>query len=586
MLIELRIYDFAIIDKLSLKFAAGFNVITGETGAGKSILIDAVDFALGGRSDAGFIRAGAKQALVELRFQVPPMLRSEIRSVLDANEIDAGSLEYVTLTRELRDSGRSAGKINDITCKLSVYREVGGLLLDIHGQTEHLSLLRPRTHLFLLDSYADLEEPREALAELVRKLRAVRQTIDSLHQNERQREQRIEMLRYQIEEIEAARLVDGEEVELREQRNRLANAEKLATLADEAYDALYGEDELGKSGIDALNRAAFALAKLADLDTSFEEDSNLAQELTAQAEALADSVRIYRDKLDISPDDLDAIEERLEVITRLKRKYGESVKAILEFAQHAREELENIELGEVRLAELHQEEDKLLRSIGDLGKNLSNGRRRFGKKLAAMIEEQLGELKMEGARFQVSVTQEEDPDGCYVGDERLAFDHTGLDTVEFLLSANPGEPLKPLVQVASGGETARIMLALKTVLTTADRTPTLIFDEIDQGIGGRLGLVVGEKLWGLSNRHQVLCVTHLPQIAGFADTHFRVTKQTSGKRTTTSIMTLEGEERLKEMAAMLGSESETSLQNAQEIFESAQAIKAQNANSNKQPTLL
>jgi DNA repair protein RecN (Recombination protein N) len=573
MLAELRITDFAIIDEVKLRFDTGFNVITGETGAGKSILIDAVDFALGGRSESGFIRAGADRATVELIFRVPPVLRSEIRSILESNEINIPSLEVITLNREVRDSGRSSARVNETPTNLGVYREISDLLLDIHGQTDHLSLLKPKTHLYLLDSFADLEEPRDGLAELVRKLYAVRQTMDSLQRDEQHRQQRVEMLKFQLEEIESARLVEDEEADLREERNRLANSEKLAELSDDAYSAFYSEDEFGNSGMTLINRAVAAVEKLADLDPSLEDDRELAENLQAQAEELANTIRHYRDEIETSPARLHQLEERLEVIFRLKRKYGESIKAVLEHADHAREELQDIDLGEERLGELAEEAESLLRSIGDLGKNLSKGRRRFGKKLSVAIEDQLNHLRMEGARFEVSILQVEDPDGAYVDDDRLQFDATGIDQLEFLLSANPGEPLRPLAQVASGGEAARIMLALKTVLSAADRTPSLIFDEIDQGIGGRLGIVVGEKMWGLSHDHQVLCVTHLAQIAGFADIHFRVTKGINGKRTTVQVTHLDEDGRLEEMAEMLGSVSETAVQNAQELFETARQIK-------------
>jgi DNA repair protein RecN (Recombination protein N) len=573
MLVELRIQDFAIIENLTVKLTKGFNVITGETGAGKSILIDAVDFALGGRAETAFIRGGAERANVELVFNVPNELRTEIRTLLENNEIQVDSFDPLILGREVRENGRSAAKVNGVSCKVPLFREIAGLLVDIHGQTDHLSLLKPKNHLFLLDRFADMEEPREALSELVRKLKAIRQTMDSLRRSDREREQRIEMLKYQLEEIESARLQDDEEQALREERTRLANSEKLAELCEEAYSALYGEDEFGPSGITSINRAVSAITKLAALDESLEEQEAIAENLSAQLEELADAVRHYRDHLEVSPKRLNLVEERLEIISRLKRKYGDSLKAVLERAERAREELQDIEMGEERLAELQKDEDSLLRSIGDLAKNLSKGRRRHGKTLAGMIEAQLKDLRMEGARFEVSSTQEEDPEGCYVEDDRLAFDATGIDRVEFLLSANPGEPLRPLAQVASGGETARIMLALKTVLSRADRTPTLIFDEIDQGIGGRLGMVVGEKLWELSSNHQVMCVTHLAQIAGFADIHFNVAKGQDGKRTTTQVHQLNVDTRVKEMAEMLGGASSSSLQNAQELFDSAVQIK-------------
>lgn len=575
MLQELHIQDFAIIDQVALHFDNGFNIITGETGAGKSILIDAVDFALGGRADAGLIRAGAKRAYVELMFSIPPVLRSEIQALLEDNEVRLGQVEHLTLSRELRDNGRSSAKINDQTIKITPYREVGELLLNIHGQNDHLTLMKPKSHLYLLDSFGGIEDLREAVAEQYRKYRAIRQTMDSLRRSEREREQRIDMLKFQIEEIESAKLKDGEEATLREERTRLANSEKLATLTEDAYQSLYGEDEFGKSGLNALHRAVAAIGKLAQLDPQLAESENQAQLILEQTEELTDTLRLYRDRIDVSPARLDQVEERLEVIQRLKRRYGDSIKLILETAERAHQELEDIEMGEERLGQLEHDADILLRSIGELSRKLSQRRRTHGDKLAGAIEAELGQLKMEGARFQVSITQEEDEDGCYVEEERLAFDGTGIDQVEFLLSANPGEPLRPLAQVASGGETARIMLALKTVLSLADRTPTLIFDEVDQGIGARLGMVIGQKLWGIAEQHQVLVVTHLAQIAGFADTHFKVSKAGDGKRTTAQVNILKPSGRVQEIAEMLGGISESALQNAQELYDAAQQIKTQ-----------
>jgi DNA repair protein RecN (Recombination protein N) len=586
MLKALHIADFALIDELSLEFSRGFNLITGETGAGKSILIDAVDFALGGRSETTFIRSGAERARVELVFHLPQSIRSQVRAILEANDMNIDLSEALVLDREVRANGRSSSKINGLTCKQSVYREVGSVLVDIHGQTEHLSLLRPKAHIFLLDRYANCENQREELARLVRQLHGIQQTISSLQQDERQREQRIEFLKYQIQEIETARLIEGEEEALREERNLLANAEKLANLSEDAYEALEGEDVMGRSGLDALNITAKALEKLAALDNTLAEEYALAESLVAQAEELAVSLRRYKDKIEVSPNRLDHIEERLEILYRLKRKYGDSVKVILEYAERARKELNDIEMGEERLAELYQEEDKLLHSIGDLAKNLSLTRQKASEKLSQQIVRELVQLRMENARFEVSVTQEEDPQGCYVNDERLAFDSTGIDHVEFLMSANLGEPIQPLVKVASGGETARIMLALKTVLSAADETPTLIFDEIDQGIGARVGETVGQKLWGLTASHQVFCVTHLAQIASFADTHFRVTKGVKGDRTVTTVDRLDHEERIQELSDLLGSRSEATTQSAQELYHAAYLFKSEGKIHAEQPNLI
>ncbi|NJL95105.1 MAG: DNA repair protein RecN [Anaerolineae bacterium] len=572
MLTELYITNFAIMDEVRLHFTKGFNIITGETGAGKSILIDAVDLALGGRSDASVVRSGEERATVTLRFAVPSALRPALHQLLSEAEIPFDG-QQISLYREIRSNGRSAARINNEACKLPIYSEVGALLVDVHGQTEHLSLLKPRNHLLMLDRYANLEGERQKLEAVVRKLNGIRQTMRSLQQSERERAQRVDMLKYQISEIESARLQVDEEGDLRDERSRLANSEKIAALADDAYGALYGDDTLGQSGVDALNRASLALGKLAALDPDLQEESSLAESLVVQAEELARTLRRYREDVEVSPRRLADVEERLEVITRLKRKYGDSIRAVLDYAQRAHQELNDIELGEERLAELALEEDALLHDIGRMARVLSNYRKAASQHLAQRIVQELGHLRMQGTRFEVTFVHEEDADGCYVGDDRLAFDVTGIDEVEFLMSANPGEPLKPVAKIASGGETARIMLALKTALSAADQTPTLIFDEIDQGIGGRVGGVVGEKLWRLSETHQVLCVTHLPQIAGFADAHYRVSKALHHDRTTTRVMNLTLPDRIQEIAEMLGSTSQTAQQNAREIFRDAEEVK-------------
>lgn len=343
---------------------------------------------------------------------------------------------------------------------------------------------------------------------------------------------------------------------------------------------------MGRSGLDALNIVAAALEKLVALDETLAEEYNLAENLAVQAEELASSLRHYKDKLEVSPNRLDMVEERLEIISRLKRKYGESIKVVLEYMERARKELNDIEMGEERLTELYQEEEKLLHIIGNKAKELTLVRQKAGEKLSKRIVAELAQLRMENARFEVSVTQEEDPHGCYVGDERLTFDATGIDHVEFLMSANLGEPLQPLVKVASGGETARIMLGLKTVLSAADETPTLIFDEIDQGIGARVGETVGQKLWGLTDGHQVFCITHLAQIASFADTHFKVSKGVKGQRTVTTVHKLNQDERIQELSDLLGSRSEAAMQSAQELFHAAYLYKNEGKVRSEQPNLI
>ncbi len=574
MLEELRIQNFAIIEDLTLNFTGGFNVITGETGAGKSIIIDAMSLLLGDRSDAAVVRAGADRAIVEGIFSVPPAVQEQMLPLLAEHELLSDDPGLVILAREVRSTGRSVARVNGVTVTLDVLREVGDLLVDIHGQSEHLSLLRPRQHVYLLDRYADLEEPREALAGLVRRLRGIRDAIDELLRDEAELARRAEMLSFQIEEIRAVNPTPQEEDELRDERTRLVNSERLAELAGRAYDLLLGGEPDAPAATDLLQQAAMAVGKLADIDPTRREQAEWAESLSLQVEELGEAMRHYRDSVEYNPARIDEIEERLEAFNRLKRKYGGTITAALDYAARAAAELEAIEHSEERLAELRAQEEDLLRSIGGLAAKLSQGRQQAADRLARAIERELADLRMEGGRFEVSITQEEDEEGgAFVGDRRLAFDATGVDRVEFLMTANPGEPLRPLSKVASGGETSRIMLALKGVLGRVDHTPTLIFDEIDQGIGGRIGAVVGQKLWGLADSHQVLVVTHLAQLAGFADTHFRVHKQERGGRTITLTEILDDKGRVDELAAMIGAQTDSARQGAHDILMLARRVK-------------
>ena len=572
MLQELRIKDFAIIDELTLTLDPGFLVITGETGAGKSIIVDAVNLLLGERSDATLVRGGADRAVIEGIFAIPPALQADVQALLEAEGLDSELPDEVILSREVRSSGRSLARINGTTCNLAVYREIGGMLVDIHGQGEHLSLLRPAQHIYLLDRYAGLEDARAGFKEVVRALEQVRAEIKSLLTDEAALARRVDMLQYQVQEIDSAALRPDEEVELQQERNRLVNAEKIAELATEAQYALLGD--MGEtSGVDLLAQAAIDLSRLAKLDPSIAEYAELAESLSAQADELARTVRQYREDIEYDPHRLDQIEERVEIITRLKRKYGGSIEAALAHADKARAELESITHSEERLAELRAQEDRLLHQIGTLAAQLSAKRRAAAEKLTEAIVRELDELKMQGARFEVQIAWQDDPEGCFVEDRRLAFGPNGIDQVEFYMAANVGEPLRPIAKVASGGETSRIMLALKSVLTHADQVPTLIFDEIDQGIGGRIGAVVGQKLWRLSDRHQVLVVTHLAQLAGFGDAHYRVSKHVQNKRTVTQVQRLDDQGRVDELAEMLGAETDSARQSAYDILMLARRLK-------------
>jgi DNA repair protein RecN (Recombination protein N) len=468
---------------------------------------------------------------------------------------------------------------------LSVLKDIGQYLVDIHGQSEHLSLLRVREHVNLLDRYADLWDKRTEFGQVVAQLREVRRELEVLLKDEREMARRVDLLQFQIEEINSAKLKPGEDATLEQERTRLANAEQLAALADEAYQALYEGAGETPAALDALAQATKALTGLAKIDSSLAEHAQTAESAAAQLDDLARTIRAYRERIEFSPKRLEHVEDRLDTIKRLRRKYGNTIEEILVFAQNAAAQLDGITHASERIEELRKQEEKLLRQIGEMGHALSNARKAAAEKLAAGIEAELNDLRMAGARFGVDVQWTPGENGAFIGEGRYTFDSTGLDKVEFLVAPNVGEGLKPLAKIASGGETSRLMLALKAVLARADQTPTLIFDEIDQGIGGRVGAVVGRKLWGLTevgsrksevggqksgvggwHAHQVICITHLPQLAGYGDAHYRVEKGAVEGRTLASVQTLDEKARVQELAQMLGAPGKGAVQSAQEIL--------------------
>lgn len=576
MLTELYIRNFAIIDELRLNFHDGFNVLTGETGAGKSIILDAVTLMLGGRADTTFVRAGAGEAYVEATFTLSAILKKIVAPILEAEGLEEDNNERVLLSRELRLNGRNICRVNGRTVNLSVLRDVAEPLIDIHGQGEHLSLLQPRAHLPLLDAYAGLQNERTELAKEITALQEIQNELADLRQNERMLAQRADMLRFQIEEIEAAKLEAGEEEELRAERTRLANSEQLMKSASEAVNLLTGMDDDAQAGADMLGQAERALVQLTRYDETQGPLLERLQGLIYQLSEVSSELQSYLNEIEYNPSRLDFVEERLELINVLKRKYGEDIPAILALHDRAKTELTRIGNSEERIAELEKTEEQYLRRCGEMALNLSQKRQAAAKKLATAVVTQLTDLQMDGAKFEVQFQRVPQGDGLYVEKERLAFDKTGFDQAEFLISTNPGEPLKPMAKVASGGETARLMLALKTALAQVDKTPTLIFDEIDQGIGGRVGDVVGRKLWGLTAvaAHQVIVVTHLPQLAGYGDVHFHVSKGQKDGRTTTRISTLDQDGRVQELAAMLGTQGEHARGGAESILQQANGTKA------------
>jgi DNA repair protein RecN (Recombination protein N) len=580
VLAELTIRDFAIIDELHIRFRPGLNVLTGETGAGKSIIVDAVSLLLGGRGETDFIRAGCERAILEGVFLLDQGMQETINPLLEQDGLEGDGVGVLLLARELRREGRNVCRVNGRAVTVKVLSSIGQHLVDIHGQTEHLSLMRVREHIDLLDRYGDLWDLRQEVAGLVEAVRSVRRELAELRRDERSLARRVDLLEHQVREIETARLEIGEEEELLQERNRLANAEELAELAGEVYQALYETVGDQPAAVDLIQLAVAHLSRLSRLDESTRPLGELAESLSYQLEDLAQTVRDYRDEIEFNPRRLSQVQDRLGIIRNLQRKYGDSVEDILSFGERARQELQSIEHSEERLSELEAEEERLLHEIGRIGSDLSSRRRESSERLGRGIEAQLTELNMARAQFGTDIRWREDADGAYVDGRRVAFDRTGLDRVEFLVAPNVGEPFKPLVRVASGGETSRLMLALKTVLARADRTPTLIFDEIDAGVGGPVGSVVGQKLWSLTLgdgregwEHQVLCVTHLPQLASYGDWHLHVRKSIVGDRTVTSVESLESQVRVRELAGMLGAVTEKTRASAKEMLAASRVDK-------------
>ncbi|HEX9075688.1 MAG TPA: DNA repair protein RecN [Anaerolineae bacterium] len=586
MLAEIDITNFAIIEHLHLKFHHGFNVLTGETGAGKSIIIDAVGTLLGGRAQSEFLRAGADRTRVEGLFILDGTGRETTFAILDDIGVEHPD-DTLIITREINREGRNICRINGRAVTLHVLQGIGERLIDIHGQSEHLSLLRVREHVDFLDRYGNLWEARSRVAEKVKELRAVRHELKTLMMDEREIARRVDRLTYVVDEITEANLKAGEEETLKQERELLGNAELRANLADHAYRALYGAGEEEKGAIDLFNEALQAITGLAKYDPAVKDLNEEAESAGAQADDLARSLRNYRDSVDHNPKRLAQVDDRLDLIYGLKRKYGDSIEEVLQFGQNAAAELATISHSEQRTEELRVQENGLLQAISSLAVDLSSARREAGERLSAEIEAQLQDLGMAKAKFGVALERADDPDGVPVDGKPLACDTTGIDRVEFLVSPNPGEPLKPLAKIASGGETSRLMLAMKSVLSKADNTPTLIFDEIDQGIGGRTGGIVGNKLWALTptaaNRdgipqHQVICVTHLPQIASFGDMHFHIRKNVVGERTITLIDELHGSARVEELAQMLGNITSITRQSAEEMLRDTETVKSKAAN--------
>ncbi|MCQ4085877.1 DNA repair protein RecN [Saccharibacillus sp. JS10] len=575
MLVALSIRNLAVVEAVDVHFYHGFHVLSGETGAGKSIIIDALGLISGGRSSSDLIRYGADKAEMEALFELQD--EHPVWKTLEQLGISASSEEHLVIRREVNTQGKSTSRINGQLVNLTMLREVGEQLINIHGQHEHQSLLRPESHLGLLDAYggdtiapakAAYQQEYSTLAKLERELKDLRETSQKSLQM-------LDMYRFQLEEIEAAKLKVGEDVELADERSKLAYSEKLMESVSEGYDSLYGE-----RGIASINSAISSLEDVENYDAKAMQP--ILEQLRSafyQLEDAAFQLRDYRENIEFNPGRLEEVEDRLNLLSGLRRKYGDSVEQILEYYNRIHRETDMLENKDERLDLLTSKRDKQLEKTLVLARELSTLRRECSRELARQIEGELKDLQMQRTSIEVRLEPIQDARGFEFEGRRVRLTRQGVDSAEFLISPNPGEPLRPLGKIASGGELSRIMLALKSIFARHDKVPVLIFDEVDTGVSGRAAQSIAEKLVKLSRDCQVFSITHLPQVACMSDHQYLIEKRVEGERTMTRVESLNEQGRVTELARMLGGVeiTEKTLHHAQEMLKLAEESKSQHA---------
>ena len=561
MLKELNIKNFAIIDQLRVEFTAGLNVFTGETGAGKSIVVDALNLALGERASADLIRTGCQEAVVEAAFELNGQATKEVKDLLGEQGIEMEAGEDLIIRRVLATSGKNKVYINGSLANLATLSALGATLADIHGQHEHQSLLSLERQMEMLDSFGSLDALRETLFQSYRRLQDIRKELTALEAGERDRAQREDMLRYQKNEIEASQLKSGEDEALASEQKLLANSEKIAGLSRAADEALYSADH---AALTELKKAVTNLREIAAIDSRLAPVLELCEAGRAQIEEAAREVSAYADKVEFDPDRLEQIGDRLDLIQKLKKKYGGAIDEVVAFGERAAAELERMERSTEEIARLQKEVQTIKSGLTTQAQTLTKKRGSAARDLEKKVEAELTHLGMKKTVFTVKITQE--PGDDTLDNHKLG--PRGADRVEFLISPNPGEEPKPLAKTASGGELSRIMLALKTILVEGDPIPTLVFDEVDAGIGGAVAEEVGKKLKRVAAKRQVFCITHLPQIASMAASHYGVSKSVKKDRTSTEVKLLDKQERVDEIARMLGGKTitEATIKHAEEMI--------------------
>ena len=562
MLKELNIKNLAIIDQLKVEFGPGLNVLTGETGAGKSIVVDALNLALGERASTELIRSGCEEAVVEAAFGLNGLGSAAVTALLAEQGIETGPGEDLIIRRVISSIGKNKVYINGSLATLSTLAAAGEHLADIHGQHEHQSLLSLERQMDMLDSFGGHGKERDAIALAYAKLHELRRELAALETGEREKAQREDLLRHQVNEIEAARLAEGEDEKLADEQKILANSEKLSNLAHAADEALYSSEG---AALSAIKRAVTSVREIAAIDNRLAPLLELLESGQAQIDEAARELSSYAERVEFDPKRLEEIGDRLDLLRKLKKKYGASITEIIAFGQKAAEDLKKIERSGEEMERLRKEITEARTALTKAARELTKKRTAAAADLEKKVESGLGHLGMKKTWFVVRIVQDPGDDTT----DGLKAGPRGADRIEFLISPNPGEEPRPLAKIASGGELSRIMLALKTILAAGDNIPTLVFDEVDAGIGGAVAEEVGKKLKKVAGGRQVFCITHLPQIASLASRHYGVLKTVMKERTLTEARLLEDRERVDEIARMLGGKTitEATLTHAAEMIE-------------------
>lgn len=562
MLAEVAIKNFAIIESVTVSFQKGFTVLTGETGAGKSIIIDAIHLLVGGRGSSDFVRHGAEKAEIDGLFLIDDDHPAIDKCSEFGIEIEEGML---LLKRDIYPTGKSVCRVNGKLVTITILREIGRTLVDIHGQHDNQEMLNEKSHIHLLDEFGG-ETIKNALNEyqaIYREYTKVKKDLASLNENEQMMAQRLDLLKFQLNEITSAELKIGEDEELLAEKKKLSNFEKLFTSLTTTYEALQGEQK----GLDWLGLALTNLEEAQTVDEDLKEMHDVVSNSYYQIEDIVHTLRDKLDELEYDPNRLNEIENRLNIINQMKRKYGESIESILEYCAKIDEEIEMITNRESHIETLNKKLQSIEKDLLVEANNLTTLRKKVAKKLTDSIHKQLKDLYMDKTVFEVNFFEE----------ENVEFRPNGIDQIEFYLSTNPGEPLKPLAKIASGGELSRIMLALKTIFSQHQGVTSIIFDEVDTGVSGRVAQAIAEKIYSISVNSQVLSITHLPQVAALCDHHFFISKEIKDDRTLTSVKVLSEQERIEEIARMISGTHITSAteEHAKELLELASQFKYQ-----------